>query len=159
MMNWLGLMMRARDIARVARSNESKPFSNSSYYPANDNPKLPSQDFIISAVNVFIEAGNNDEATLTRIKHHLREVNLPSEKIDFVADMAQKVYEVLQSRPGRNNIEVNAELANNLSISEPIIFCLKPRELYANFFRALIGKDSYRMKSTKEVIYVMATYA
>lgn len=73
--------------------------------------------------------------------------------------MAQKVYEALHNKQRQNNIEISDIPIGKLIIPDSIVFHLKPREQYANFFRALVGKNAYRDKSTKDVIYVMATYA
>jgi hypothetical protein len=145
----------------ILRSKNYKPGS----VVIDPIPKPPPSDFILSAIKAFVESGKKVE----EVKEILRALNVQDNKVDLVVDIAEKVYKDWcdrQQKANSRSIEISS-ITKSVNIQErpddiiasPVIVHLKPREQYIDFFKALIGKETYRNKSTEELLYLMTTYA
>jgi hypothetical protein len=139
----------------IFKENDYRPTD-----PIDSIPKPLPSDFILLAIKAFIESGKSTK----EVKNMLHGLNVPDEKIDFVVDRAQKVYTAWYDKHQKANSSVKSETIIELSqrsddiSTSSVIMHLKPKEQYADFFRALMGKEIYRIKSTDELIFLMASY-
>lgn len=153
------LFMLLLFLIKLVQTHGNKLFTYKSSSPIDKTPEPPRADFITSAISEFIKRGSDDEYTLQDAKYLLRDLRVPAENIDFIVETAQKVYKVLEDEDQGVNIKIEGGLSNKIIPPDAINVCLKPGGVFAAFFVALMGKDTYQVESTKELIYMMAIYA